>query len=118
MRISDWSSDVCSSDLLETVLRADTGTAPAGGLRFVGQGLQRPECVLTHRSGTLYVSDHRGGILCLHAYGRQQLTGESALLPNGRTTAQDGGFLVANLGAACGVWRVASTGAADRKGRE
>jgi len=97
---------------LETVLRADAGTASAGGLRFVGQGLQRPECVLTHRSGTLYVSDRRGGILCLRADGRQQLIGKSPLLPNGITLEKDGSFLVANLGADGGVWRVDPAGQA------
>src|SRR3546814_5419854 len=31
MRISDWSSDVCSSDLLSSMLSADSARAVAGG---------------------------------------------------------------------------------------
>src|SRR3546814_5715233 len=39
MRISGWSSDVCSSDLVEIVLEADAGMAAEGGRRGDAGGL-------------------------------------------------------------------------------
>ena len=33
------------------------------GLKFIGDGLQRPECIHAERDGTLWVADARGGTL-------------------------------------------------------
>jgi sugar lactone lactonase YvrE len=83
------------------------------GLHTVAAGLHRPECVLTHSSGRLFVSDRRGGVTTVWPDGRQQLSGETALLPNGIALQQDGSFLVANLGDDGGVWRIAADGQAS-----
>src|SRR4030095_8209155 len=41
-------------------------------LRYVGCGLQRPECILAEPDGTLWSADARGGVVRL-ANGSQQL---------------------------------------------
>ena len=103
-------------DRLIDSLRPDAPLAPGEGLRTVFSGLQRPECVLTHSSGNLFVSDRRGGVLKIRPDGSQTLignvsvNGSSSLLPNGIAMQRDGGFLVANLGESGGVWRIAPDG--------
>lgn len=94
-------------------LRVGAPHSPGEGLQIVAAGLQRPECVLTHSSGRLFVSDHRGGVTSIWPDGRQQLSGETALLPNGIARQQDGSFLIANLGVDGGVWRIAADGQAS-----
>ncbi len=86
---------------------------PGEGLGFFSSGLQRPECVLTHSSGHVFVSDRRGGVLKIHPDGTQRLIGSSGLLPNGIAILQDGAFLVANLGEQGGVWHITADGAAS-----
>lgn len=76
----------------------------------VGTGLQRPECVLATKSGHVFVSDKRGGVLQIRPDGSQHLTCESNLLPNGIALLQDGSFLVANLGPDGGVWKIDAEG--------
>ncbi len=82
-----------------------------GDLRFIGQGLVRPECVLATRSGALYTADWRGGVALTVADGRQLLFqaqvsgrfGETRpLRPNGIALCQDGSFLLADLGETLG----------------
>jgi sugar lactone lactonase YvrE len=83
-------------------------------LEPVGRDLHRPECVLATAEGDVYVSDWRGGVTVIHADGRQQtwlgVTEDWDLRPNGIALAPDGSFLVANLGDAGGVWRLARDG--------
>lgn len=98
-------------DRLSDSLRHDAPARSGQGLGSLLTGLQRPECVLTHSSGSLFVSDRRGGVLKIHRGGRQQLTCASRLLPNGIAMERDGGFLVANLGESGGVWRIGPHGA-------
>jgi sugar lactone lactonase YvrE len=100
------------SDFSET-LRAGAPDSPDQGLQTVASALQRPECVLSHSSGRLFVSDQRGGVTTIWPDGRQQLSGHSALLPNGIAMQRDGSFLVANLGPDGGVWRIAPDGQAS-----
>ena len=100
-------------DRLIDSLRPDAPLVPGEGLGSVFSGLQRPECVLTHSSGDLFVSDRRGGVLKIRPDGSQSLSGRSNLLPNGIAMQGDGGFLVANLGEAGGVWRIGPDGAAS-----
>lgn len=88
----------------------DARTSPP--LTFHGKDLQRAECVLATASGRLFMSDQRGGVMTIGADGRQQLLGESALVPNGIALQRDGSFLVANLGAEGGVWQLDPQGAA------
>jgi sugar lactone lactonase YvrE len=79
-----------------------------------GLGLHRPECVLGTPAGDIVVPDWRGGVSVVRADGRQEsrlardLNFE--LRPNGVALADDGAFLLANLGEAGGVWRL------DRQG--
>ena len=101
-------------------LRPDAAIEPGEGLGSVYSGLQRPECVLTHSSGNVFVSDRRGGVLVLHPDGTHRLmggrsrsqgdSGGESLLPNGIAMQRDGGFLAANLKDQGGVWRIAPDG--------
>ena len=86
----------------------------SSALDWLGQGLQRPECVLATASGSLYTADWRGGVAHCRPDGTQalylgQLPDGSALRPNGITLLQDGSFLLAHLGADDGgvyrLWR-------------
>lgn len=104
-------------------LRPDSAIDNDDGLESVYSGLQRPECVLTHSSGNVFVSDRRGGVLALKPDGTHRLIGgpkrsdtdsvSASLLPNGIAMQRDGGFLVANLGEQGGVWRIAPDGVAS-----
>ena len=91
---------------------ARESTAPGApslslSLRFVGSGLQRPECVLATRAGTLYTADWRGGVSAIAADGSQvlyrgSLPGGRPLRPNGIALRRDGTFLLADLGETVG----------------
>jgi len=87
-----------------------------GALGWVGESLCRPECVLATRSGDLYVSDARGGVVHLEAGGGQRLyrAGPGAditPLVNGIALLRDGSFLLAHLGAEQGgVYRLQRDG--------
>ena len=85
-------------------------------LTWHGQGLQRPECVLTTARGDVYTADWRGGVSHMSADGSQKLylgqpiNGE-ALKPNGIALLKDGSFLLAHLGAERGgVYRLQRDG--------
>ena len=73
-------------------------------LTEVGQGLSRPECVLTTASGALFTADWRGGVAELRPDGTQTLhrarpgTTDEPLRPNGIALEPDGSFLVTQLG--------------------
>ena len=73
-------------------------------LQFIGQGLQRPECVLAHSSGYLLASDvgGTGGVSVISPSGdvRRIVAKASGLLlkPNGIALLPDGGMLLAHLG--------------------
>ena len=79
-----------------------------------GHGLHRPECVLGTAGGDMFVPDWRGGVAVVRADGTQQawLASEPGieLRPNGIALDEDGSFLVANLGDAGGIWRLARDG--------
>lgn len=83
-------------------------------IRFVGEDLDRGECVLATKNGTLYMSDRRGGITVLGPDGstRQILSGNApeGFLPNGIALLPDGSFLIANLGPSGGVWHLDTGG--------
>lgn len=86
-------------------------------LRTVGKDLQRPECILAQRDGTLWSADARGGVMRINPDGTQQLIAQQVdqrftsqasndgsryifegTLPNGIALARNGDFLIANFG--------------------
>jgi sugar lactone lactonase YvrE len=84
-------------------------------IRTIGAGLQRPECILAERDGTLWSADARGGVMCIRPDGTQRLiaqTGHQGIdaknptslilggvtLPNGIAMNREGDFLIANFG--------------------
>jgi len=99
-----------------------TATNPLRGFRigrdelqFVGKDLQRPECILAERDGTLWSADARGGVMRIAADGSQRLIAQQAdshfagttdlakrftegTLPNGLAFACNGDILISNFG--------------------
>ncbi len=76
-------------------------------LAWVGQGLNRPECVLANAAGDLYTADWRGGVAHRRTDGSQtlyagRLPDGGELRPNGIALLADGSFLLAQLGAQAG----------------
>lgn len=85
-------------------------------IQFVGHDLERPECILAERDGTLWSADARGGVVRIAPDGSQQLIVQSTVstsgsssfenryvqtegsLPNGLAFDADGNFLIANFG--------------------
>jgi sugar lactone lactonase YvrE len=72
-------------------------------LRFIGSGLNRPECVLATARGDLYAADWRGGVAHVrpdgsHVLYASELPGGRPLRPNGVALRRDGSFLLADLG--------------------
>jgi sugar lactone lactonase YvrE len=81
---------------------------------FVGEGLQRCECVLTTRSGDLFTPDKRGGVSIVRADGSTELIlakdAPAGFLPNGIALLPDRSFLIADLGPGGGVWHMTAEG--------
>ncbi len=84
-------------------------------LRTVGHDLQRPECILAERDGTLWAADARCGVMRIGTDGSQQSITQKqseyfagadseatrylqGTLPNGLAFARNGDFLIANFG--------------------
>jgi sugar lactone lactonase YvrE len=84
-------------------------------LRYVGRDLQRPECILAERDGTLWSADARGGVMRIAPDGTQRLVAQAegraftgaasdaqrfteGTLPNGLAFAANGDLLIANFG--------------------
>lgn len=89
-------------------------------IRSVGTDLQRPECILAERDGTLWAADARGGVTCIEPDGTQRFIGQTAdarfasaatdssenfeakftqgTLPNGLAFAANGDLLISNFG--------------------
>lgn len=115
----DAQVDPASWERLIELLRVDAPVGTGEGLGSWSSGLQRPECVLTHSSGHVFVSDRRGGVSKIRPNGVTRLIGGQPgpdsvpLLPNGLAMLRDGSFLVANLGEQGGVWRIAPDGVAS-----
>lgn len=87
-------------------------------LQYVGHELQRPECILAERDGTLWSADARGGVVRLTPDGRQEIVAQQpsghfqnagfetvryleGTLPNGLAFARNGDFLISNFGTDC-----------------
>jgi sugar lactone lactonase YvrE len=86
-------------------------------IRTIGRDLQRPECILAERDGTLWAADARGGVMRIMPDGSQQLVTPfierstniaasyenryvqaEGSLPNGLAFAENGDFIIANWG--------------------
>jgi sugar lactone lactonase YvrE len=84
-------------------------------VQYAGENLQRPECILAERDGTLWSADARGGVMQIRPDRSQTLIAQkpdphfditrdasksllSGTLPNGLAFARNGGFLIANFG--------------------
>lgn len=84
-------------------------------LNYIGEGLQRPECILAERDGTLWSADSRGGVVKLRHDGTQEIITQkisdyfseadteatrylTGTLPNGLAFAADGDILISNFG--------------------
>jgi gluconolactonase len=87
-------------------------------IEFVGENLQRPECILAEPDGSLWSADARGGVVHLMPDGSQRVIsqkrqdqvdinlGEASrffvgTLPNGLAFAGNGDILIANFGLDC-----------------
>jgi len=84
-------------------------------LTQTGHGLNRPECVLATRDGSLYTGDWTLGIARIAPDGTTGPAVEADVIgqgfrPNGIAMTPEGDFLFANLGRAGGVWRVGPRG--------
>ncbi len=91
-------------------------TVDRSDIQFIGKDLQRPECLLAERDGTLWSADARGGVVRIDLDGTQtiispkrEIPAETATfenrfmnaqgsLPNGMTFDKNGDFLIANFG--------------------
>lgn len=104
------------------LIRSDRGPNPLigwsvdpGDIRYVGRDLQRPECILAERDGTLWSADARGGVMRIAPDGSQSLVVQSienhfnleteasasllgGTLPNGLAFASNGDILISNFG--------------------
>jgi gluconolactonase len=104
------------------LIRNSPGPNPLKGFRVeeaiirrIGSELQRPECILAERDGTLWAADARGGVMRISADGTQHLVVQhagapvnlavepsqsllSGTLPNGLAFADNGDILIANFG--------------------
>ena len=87
-------------------------------IRYIGRGLQRPECILAERDGTVWAADARGGVARLTHDGEQEIITQrqsqhfqaanseatrylQGTLPNGLAFARNGDFLISNFGTDC-----------------
>ena len=87
-------------------------------VKYVGDALQRPECILAEPNGVLWSADARGGVVRIAPDGSQQVIAQRAsahfghakdeatrflngTLPNGLAFARNGDFLISNFGTDC-----------------
>src|SRR3546814_6642828 len=113
MRISDWSSDVCSSDLRSLLVRRATGILT--GVSKAGQGNNRPPCLAlrsnrSHGSLTFVIRWNERHAYCkLWRYSRPESSNllffDQSIGPNydNRSGRRP-----------CGCWRVTWSGARGR----
>ena len=90
-------------------------TIDKSSLKYIGEGLQRPECILAEKDGTLWSADSRGGVVRLRHDGSQEIITQkisahfasadseatrylTGTLPNGLAFAENGDILISNFG--------------------
>ncbi|MDH3662665.1 MAG: SMP-30/gluconolactonase/LRE family protein [Alphaproteobacteria bacterium] len=85
-------------------------------ISIIGNGIQRPECVLATRAGYLFCSDSRGGYNIINPDGQssfiEAIGVPDDLLPNGIALLPNRDILAANLADSSGVWRINRDGQA------
>ena len=105
-----------------TLIRHALGVNPLRGfcvdpqrIGTIGRDLQRPECILAERDGSLWSADARGGVMRIAPDGSQTLIAQVAdphfdlaasaadsllagTLPNGLAFASNGDILISNFG--------------------
>jgi sugar lactone lactonase YvrE len=96
---------------------SEVGPFLPADLEQIGSGLNRPECVLAARDGSLYTGDWTLGIAQIAPDGTTGPAVATDLIaqgfrPNGIAMTADGEFLFANMGRAGGVWQVGRHGEA------
>ncbi|MDN2581488.1 SMP-30/gluconolactonase/LRE family protein [Aquibium sp. ELW1220] len=96
----------------------DGFTVTKADITYVGHDLQRPECILAERDGSLWAADARSGVMHIRPDGTQELIAQShadafasatdeatrftqGTLPNGLAFARDGSILISNFGTDC-----------------
>jgi gluconolactonase len=85
-------------------------------IKFIGNDLQRPECILVEKDGTVWTADARGGVMKINTDGSQQLITPtvdnssvvssyenryikaSGSLPNGLCFDKNGDIIIGNWG--------------------
>ncbi len=75
----------------------DEFTLALDELRFVGEDLHRPECVLARPDGTLWISDGRGGVTRRAPDGTQTLITPFSGESNGMALDAVGNLIIANI---------------------
>ncbi len=85
---------------------------------FIGEKLQRPECILAEPDGSLWAADARGGVVHIRPDGSQSIITQKrtngidvsssdvsrffeGTLPNGLAFAQNGDIYISNFGTDC-----------------
>lgn len=85
---------------------AETPLIPLSAITWIGEGLKRPECVLTTAKGELFCGDHHSGIAEIGKPKRDIIGAPPGFMPNGVAMTRNREFLIANLGPGGGVWRL------------
>ncbi|MCG6910853.1 MAG: SMP-30/gluconolactonase/LRE family protein [Deltaproteobacteria bacterium] len=84
-------------------------------IQYIGENLQRPECILAEKDGTLWSADAGGGVMRISPDGTQKLITQSfethfsaatddasrfteGTLPNGLAFAENGDIIISNFG--------------------
>ncbi|MBB3020479.1 sugar lactone lactonase YvrE [Microvirga lupini] len=93
----------------------DGFTVDPSAIMYIGQDLQRPECILAEKNGSLWAADARGGVVHIQPDGCQTLIAQRAeatfadapdeetrfvagTLPNGLAFARNGDIVISNFG--------------------
>jgi len=105
-------------------------TVTKDDFKFIGEDLQRPECILAEKNGDLWAADARGGVVRIKPDGSQEIITQShdadafgdssndaekfvdGTLPNGLAFANNGDILISNFGTDC-LERMSRTGATE-----
>jgi sugar lactone lactonase YvrE len=90
-------------------------TVTASDLSYIGEDLQRPECILAKPDGSLWAADARGGVVHIKPDGSQEIITQifeekfeeavddaarftEGTLPNGMAFGRDGQLYISNFG--------------------